>query len=154
LLRLRAYAEQEFGDDQPFCTFLNEDSGATAVEYGLIAVGISRKRSVLAIGLVSVAALRTRMMAKSLVVFVTAPAARMSAVARKSLKATVLLEAFLTITMSLAFSDQNESAGSISWQQVVDGGGDWKCRRPLRHFSKREQRDQGKDETVHHAASR
>ena len=35
---------------------LNDDSGATAVEYGLITAGISRKRSVLAIGLVSVAA--------------------------------------------------------------------------------------------------
>jgi hypothetical protein len=79
----------------------------------------------LAIGLVLVAASETRIMAEPLIAVETAHAARMSAIAGKPVGviATVRLEAFLSVTMPLAFSDKNESARSIRWQQVGEVAG-------------------------------
>jgi len=71
--------------------------------------------SVLAIGLVLVAASEARVIAEPLIAVEAAHAMRMSAMAGKAVgfMAMVPLEAFLTVTMPLAFSNKNEGARSI-----------------------------------------
>ncbi len=68
--------------------------------------------SVLAIGLVLVAAPGTRIIAESLIVVESSHAVRMSAIAGKHVgfMAMVPLDAFLSVTMPLAFFDKNERA--------------------------------------------
>jgi hypothetical protein len=111
--------------------------------------------SVLAIGLVSVAASEAWVIAEPLIAGEAAHAIRMPAMAGKAVgfMAMVPLEAFLTVTMPLAFFNNNEGARSIRWLHVEEGRGDRKCPRRGRRFGKREQYHQGKEKTVRHVSS-
>jgi hypothetical protein len=82
-----------------------------------VRVSFGHQGSVLAIGLVLVAASEAWVIAEPLIAVEAAHAMRMSAMAGKAVgfMAMVPLEAFLTVAMPLAFSNKNEGARSIRW---------------------------------------